>query len=696
VSNASIKASGLWGGSDVGKAGKGSSSKQRRSSSKGAGENAPASFFAKIVKIILSILATIGRALAFVGSRLVNLIRSSRVALVVAIAVIAVVAIGVFDTASNWGRAYAGVRVGGVDVAGMTVDEIKSAVSDAYSDRIDNTTVTIFASEDSRSYVNDAIAQAEDRAQAELLSVEQARLNNQLWTTSSHELGGTLDLDSVADAAIAVGREDGGMLSRLGSQFFGHDIDVELTFDSAQLEHLATNIDYTLGDTRIDSYISIANGWAAANSGHDGKMVNRETLSRTVAQKILDTTDDDTFVATVEDAPSRISYDQASELASSINRIISDGAVFEYSGSEWTADATTLGSWISTTVEQDGSSWKITPYIQSDVAKPQIMKGILESAKVDPIAVSFSKSSDGSIIVSPSSDEQAPAVGKAATDLNDALFGANGKLVAGSLSSQVAISVGMEDIPSTMTLEESVSSGIVTVVGTYTTEYSTYSGTENRNHNIHLAADLINNSIVKANGGEWDFNDVAGDCNEERGFQSAGTIIDGEYVDNIGGGICQVATTVFNAVYDSGLDIIERHNHSLYLSSYPDGRDAAVSYPDLTLVWGDETDSDVLLTTSYTESDLTVTLYSAPVDYTVSTETGDWVEGEEYQTIEKTDESLGAGQSYVYQNGKDGRSITVTRYVKDSSGTVIKTNIFASNYDPVDEVILKGPDGETS
>ena len=292
------------------------------------------------------------------------------------------------------------------------------------------------------------------------------------------------------------------------------------------------------------------------------------------------------------------------------------------------------------------------------------------------------------------SDSKIPDVADAASNLNDSLFGSKGKLEKGTSGSAIEVAVSDTTVEPTMTLDDALSTGLVTVVGTYTTEYSTYSGTESRNHNIHLAADLINDSIVKANGGRWSFNDVAGDCNEARGFQAAGTIIDGQYVDNIGGGICQVATTVFNAVYESGLDIVERHNHSLYLSSYPAGRDAAVSYPDLQLVWADETDSDVLLKTTYTESSITVTLYSAPLDYSVSSEVGEWSEGEKYETVKQEDASLAKGQSYVKTHGQDGRSITVIRYVKDSTGAVVKTNTFASNYDPLNEVVVQGPGTE--
>ena len=130
------------------------------------------------------------------------------------------------------------------------------------------------------------------------------------------------------------------------------------------------------------------------------------------------------------------------------------------------------------------------------------------------------------------------------------------------------------------------------------------------------------------------------------------------------------------------------------MSSYPAGRDAAVSYPDLQLVWADETDSDVLLKTTYTESSITVTLYSAPLDYSVSSEVGEWSEGEKYETVKQEDASLAKGQSYVKTHGQDGRSITVVRHVKDSTGAVVKTNTFASNYDPLNEVVVQGPGTE--
>ncbi len=95
-------------------------------------------------------------------------------------------------------------------------------------------------------------------------------------------------------------------------------------------------------------------------------------------------------------------------------------------------------------------------------------------------------------------------------------------------------------------------------------------GTENRNHNIRARVRLVERLGGEAND-TWSFNGTSGECNDERGFQGAGAIIDGEYDDAVGGGICQVATTMFNAVYEPGFPVPTRYNHSLYIGSYPHG-----------------------------------------------------------------------------------------------------------------------------
>ena len=150
--------------------------------------------------------------------------------------------------------------------------------------------------------------------------------------------------------------------------------------------------------------------------------------------------------------------------------------------------------------------------------------------------------------------------------------------------------------------------GITGVVGSY---YTTYGGIPSRLHNVALVAQLIDGALI-APGKTFSFNGTTGERTAEKGFQEAPVIINGELQTGLGGGICQVSTTVFNAAYEAGLQIDERTNHALYISHYPLGRDATVNYPDLDLKFTNDTDNWLLLRTFVGSGSLTVNLYGTP------------------------------------------------------------------------------------
>ena len=97
--------------------------------------------------------------------------------------------------------------------------------------------------------------------------------------------------------------------------------------------------------------------------------------------------------------------------------------------------------------------------------------------------------------------------------------------------------------------------------------------------NIHRMADLVRGAVV-APGASFSINDHIGERTAEKGFVTAGAIRDGKHVDEIGGGVSQFATTMFNAAYFAGLDIDEYQAHSEYFDRYPRGREATMGYPD--------------------------------------------------------------------------------------------------------------------
>ncbi len=160
--------------------------------------------------------------------------------------------------------------------------------------------------------------------------------------------------------------------------------------------------------------------------------------------------------------------------------------------------------------------------------------------------------------------------------------------------------------------------GITGLVGGYTTIYG---GDANRIHNVQLVSNLIDHTLIPP-GQVFSFNATTGERNASKGFREAPVIINGELQTGLGGGVCQVSTTVFNAAYEAGLDITERTNHALYISHYPQGRDATVNYPDLDLKFVNDTGRWLLLRTFVGSSSLTVNLYGAPQNRRVESEVG--------------------------------------------------------------------------
>src|SRR5207245_4053367 len=118
-------------------------------------------------------------------------------------------------------------------------------------------------------------------------------------------------------------------------------------------------------------------------------------------------------------------------------------------------------------------------------------------------------------------------------------------------------------------------------------------------------------------GETFSFNGTTGERSAAKGFLEAPVIVNGELSTGLGGGVCQVSTTVFNAAYDAGLKITERTNHALYISHYPQGRDATVDYPDVDLKFVNDTGHWILLRTFVGSSSLVVSLYGAPQHRTV-------------------------------------------------------------------------------
>ena len=253
-------------------------------------------------------------------------------------------------------------------------------------------------------------------------------------------------------------------------------------------------------------------------------------------------------------------------------------------------------------------------------------------------------------------------------------------------TNRVAQLVFTERQPS-RTTAQAQAMGITGTVGTYETFYG---GEANRIHNVQLVAHLVDGKLI-APGETFSFNGATGERSAEKGFLEAPVIINGELQTGLGGGVCQVSTTVFNAAYEAGLPIVARTNHALYISHYPLGRDATVNYPDVDLKFSNNTGHWLLLRTFVGSSSLTVGLYGTTAHRRVESTTSPLrVVGQ--PPVKKTvDTTLAPGAVAVDDYGVPAQVTSVERKVYSQAGKLISDQTFYSSYRAEPKVIRVGP-----
>jgi vancomycin resistance protein YoaR len=160
--------------------------------------------------------------------------------------------------------------------------------------------------------------------------------------------------------------------------------------------------------------------------------------------------------------------------------------------------------------------------------------------------------------------------------------------------------------------------GVDQLIGTFTTHHPCCAP---RVTNIHLIAELVDGTVV-APGATFSLNDKVGERTRDKGFVPAPAIVDGELEDQLGGGVSQFSTTLFNAVWFAGLPSLEHQPHSKYISRYPPGREATLDWGNIDNIFRNDTEAPVVIRVKTTGTSVTVGLYGHTGDRRVVSETG--------------------------------------------------------------------------
>jgi len=241
-----------------------------------------------------------------------------------------------------------------------------------------------------------------------------------------------------------------------------------------------------------------------------------------------------------------------------------------------------------------------------------------------------------------------------------------------------------------LTTKEARALGIRERISTFTTDMGLSSS--NRIWNVHLLGNYLDGTIVKA-GQTFSYNEVVGPRTIERGFREGQMIFGGVLIPSIGGGVCQTATTIFNAAFEAGLPVKERHNHSWYISHYPMGRDATVSWGGPDLVFKNDLDHALLIDVSYTDATFTISFYGTKQARRVTSTTSSPTNYTQPTMHYAIDPTAAPGSKSVVAGGGQGFDVNVHRKIYEH-GKLIREDDFFTRYTPENPTTVYGPGGK--
>lgn len=216
--------------------------------------------------------------------------------------------------------------------------------------------------------------------------------------------------------------------------------------------------------------------------------------------------------------------------------------------------------------------------------------------------------------------------------------------------------------------------------------YTTYfdASNVNRTYNINVAADALDNNLVKP-GDVFSFNRIVGPRSQEAGYKEALIIEQNKFIPGIGGGVCQVSSTFYNSVLLAGLDVVERSNHSLPVAYVPLGRDATVVYGLIDLKFRNNTGGYLYIKTRAGGGALTIAVLG-DTDEKKRVELESVVDGVlDFKVVNQDDPSLYQGKTLVENEGVEGYKVRAYRAING-----VKTLLSNDVYAPVDKIVHVG------
>lgn len=567
------------------------------------------------------------------------------------------------------GRVFPGVSVAGVDLSGLPPDQAALKLSQTLSYPI--TGKILF------------------------------RDGEQVWIASPSELGMVFDPSASAMAAYNYGRK-GGFFAALSGQVnargLGADVAPVVLFDQrvayAYLQGVASQVDQSV----VEANLRVEGTNVVSEPGRLGRTLNLDATLIYLAAQLQSFRDGEVPLVIKETAPKLL---DVSSQADAARRILSQPLTITIPNHRvsdpgpWTYDIPVLAKMLAVNVTENGSGADMQ--VGLDVAA---LRKSLNELKVlvdrNPANARF-VFNDGTGQIEPIA---ASTIGRA-MDVEASIAAINEALLRGEHN--ITLIVG-EQLPAVQDTAIGTELGITQLVTEQTTYF--YGSSAERIQNIMAASERYHGLLV-APGETFSMASVLGDVSLENGFAEALIIYGGRTIKGVGGGVCQVSTTLFRTVFFGGYPVIERYSHAYRVSYYEmdrsgsvntnyAGLDATVYFPLVDFKFQNDTPYWLLMETYVNVSARTLTwkIYSTSEGRSVTWETtGPMNTVPPTSPVFEENPELKEGEIKQVDYAAEGADVTVTRTVW-RGGQVYFTDRFQTHYEPWSAVCQFGPGTE--
>jgi vancomycin resistance protein YoaR len=601
-----------------------------------------------------------------------RLVLAYAVGLLASLVLVTAAALVAFSAFSN--RVVPGVRVGSVDVSGLSRDQVIARLQTDYA------------------YLG----------QGEITVTTPVGVTKITY----QEVGRAPDVEFMADAAMRIGHTGdpiGDAVSILRTAINGQSVPIAVRIDPTAVSVRVRQLAGTSQVPPRDAQATAQNGTFNYSPSTPGHVIDATAISGAIVASLTQPDAPDAFQAGgafVELKPQVSSKDAQDAIAAAEKMAVDVNLTWggdpqspspspsasqtQIPSQTYTIDAATIRSWIVFGTRADGS---YGPEVDSNRVQAYLseLAPRLATAPVEPTVVFDSSGKPASV----KGGRDGASINVGAT--SQAIEVYLGSLASGGQPGSVAIVTA----PISPRITPETLSDMV-VIGSWTTVF--YPDISNGyGVNIRLPAKIFNGQIVEP-GKQFSFLKYVGPIDRAHGFTLGGVIEDGKsnHTGAIGGGICSVSTTMFNAAARAGLKIDERHAHYYYISRYPVGLDATVfsnGSQTYDLKWTNDTPNPIVIrgsTTYGSKSTITFQLWSLPLDRTVTFSPAFKanVVGAVDRTVYVT--TLKPGQQNRAEYPTPGFYTSRTRTVIDSTGKVIHVDTWTSHYAKVDGLLQIG------